>query len=53
MKIKEISTEPEIIYTGSSFLLKVKVQDGLTWNELKGMTWNEVKEYTFAQLKGE
>lgn len=53
MKIKEISTEPKIIYTGSSFLLKVKVQDGLTWNELKGMTWNEVKEYTFAELKGE
>lgn len=53
MEIEQISTEPEIIYTGSSFLLKVKVQDGLTWNELKEMTWNEVKEYTFAQLKGE
>lgn len=53
MKIKEISTEPEIIYTGSSFLLKVKVQDSFTWDDLKGMTWNEVKEYTFAELKGE
>lgn len=53
MKIKEISTEPEVIYTGSSFLLKVKVQDVFTWNDLKTMTWNEVKEYTFADLKGE
>ena len=45
MKIKEISTEPEVIYTGSSFLIKVKVADGYTWNEVKGMT--------FADLKGE
>lgn len=53
MSIKEISTEPEIIYTGSSFLLKVKVQENFTWDDLKTMTWNEVKEYTFAELKGE
>lgn len=53
MKIQEISTEPEIIYTGSSFLLKVKVQEPYTWNDLKYMTWNKLKEYTFAQLKGE
>lgn len=53
MEIEQISTEPEIIYTGSSFLLKVKVQEGFTWNDLKNMTWNEVKTYTFAQLKGE
>ena len=53
MKIKEISTEPEVIYTGSSFLIKVKVQDGYTWSELKELTWNEVKGMTFADLKGE
>lgn len=53
MKIKEVFTEPEIIETGSSFILKVKVQDGYTWNELKELTWNEVKGMTFADLKGE
>lgn len=53
MKIKEITTEPEVIYTGSTFLLKVKVQDWLTWNETKELTWDEVQEYTYAQLKGE
>lgn len=53
MKIEEISTEPEVIYTGSKFLLKVKVQDGVTWNELKEMTWTEAAEFTFAQLKGD
>lgn len=53
MKIKEISTEPEVIYTGSSFLLKVKVQDGLTWDELKELTWDEAQAYTYAQLKGD
>lgn len=53
MKIKEVFTEPEIIETGSSFLIKVKVADGYTWNELKELTWNEVKGMTFADLKGE
>lgn len=53
MKIKEVFTEPEIIETGSSFILKVKVQDGLTWDEVKELTWDEVKLLTYAQLKGE
>ena len=51
--IEEISTEPEIIYAGSTFLLKVKVQDGMTWNQLKAITWGDADDYTYAQLKGE
>ena len=53
MKIEEISTEPEVIYTGSKFLLKVKVQDGMTWNEAKELTWTELEAYTYAQMKGD
>ena len=53
MKIKEVNTEPEIIYTGSSFLLKVKVQEGMTYEELKSLTYEELKDYTYAQVKGE
>ena len=53
MKIKQISTEPEIIYTGSSFLLKVKVQDGMTYDEAKELTWTELMSYTYEELKGE
>ena len=53
MKIKEVFTEPEIIETGSSFIIKVKVQDGLTWDEAKELTWTELAQYTYAQLKGE
>ena len=53
MKIKEVSTEPEIIYTGSKFLLKVKVQEGMTYAELKTITYEDLKDYTYAQVKGE
>ena len=53
MKIKEVFTEPEIIETGSNFIIEVKVQDGLTWDELKELTWDEVKLLTYAQLKGD
>lgn len=53
MKIKEISTEPEMIYTGSSFLLKVKVQEGLTYSEVADLTWTELMSYTYEELKGE
>ncbi len=53
MKIKEVFTEPEIIQTGSSFIIKVKVKDGLTWDEVKELTWDEVKLLTYAQLKGD
>lgn len=53
MKIQQIITEPEVIYTGSSFLLKVKVQDGMTWNEAKDLTWTGLMSYTYEQLKGE
>lgn len=53
MKIEEISTEPEIIQTGSKFLLKVKVRDGLTYAELKTITYTELKNYTYAQVKGD
>lgn len=53
MEIKEITTEPEVIYTGSNFLLKVKVEEVWSWNDLEELTWNEAKTYTYSQLKGE
>lgn len=52
-KIIEKILEPSVIYTGSSFLLKIKVIKGLTYEELKTLTYQEVKTFTYSQLKGE
>lgn len=52
-KIIEILTEPEKIYAGSNFLLKIKAIRYATYEELKTKTYNEVKNYTYSELKGE
>ena len=52
-KIIEKILEPSVIYTGSSFKLKVKVKKGLTFEEVKTITFEQLQQYTFAQLKGD
>ena len=52
-KITEIITEPNKIYVGSTFKLKIKAIRYATYNELKTKTYNEVKNYTYNKLKGE
>jgi len=52
-KIKEIIVEPEKIYTGSTFKLKIKAIRYMTYDDLKSKTYNELKEYTYNELKGE
>ena len=53
-KIKVIIIEPTTVYTNSSFKLKIKVQRGLTFQELKdNMTFTTVKSYDFGELKGD
>lgn len=57
-KILEMFTEPDKIYQGSIFKLKVKIQpdnkrNGLTFAQLRQLTFNEAEEeYTFDTLKG-
>lgn len=57
-KILEMFVEPEKLYTGSVFKLKVKIQpeserNGLTFAELRQLTFEEAKDnYTFEGLKG-
>lgn len=52
-KIIEILTEPEKIYSGSSFLLKIKAIRHTTYEELKTKTYTDVKKYKYNELKGE
>ena len=52
-KIIEIITEPNKIYVGSSFKLKIKAIRYATYNEVKTKTYNQIKSYTYNQLKGE
>lgn len=53
-KIKEIIVEPQPLYVNSNFKIKIKVQRGMTFKELKDeITFNELKEYSFNELKGD
>lgn len=52
-KIIKILIDPEKIYTGSNFLLKIKAIRYVTYEELKTKTYNQVKNYTYSELKGE
>lgn len=51
-KIVEIITEPNKIYTGSVFKLKIKAIRHATYEELKLKTYNEVKVFTYKELGG-
>lgn len=53
-KIKEIIIEPNPLYVNSNFKIKVKVQRGVTFQEMKDrMTFNTADDYSFNDLKGE
>ena len=51
-KIVEIITEPNKIYVGSVFKLKIKAIRYATYEELKPKTYNEVKTFTYKELGG-
>ena len=52
-KIKEIIIEPQKLFVGSTFKLKVKAIRYMTYNELKTKTYNELKQFTYNELKGD
>lgn len=53
-KIKEIIVEPQPLYVNSNFKIKIKVERGVTFEELKNrMTFEDLKEYSFNELKGD
>lgn len=52
-KIIEKIVEPDEITVGSTFKLKVKVIDYLTYRELKTKTYNYYKNLRYKDLKGE
>lgn len=52
-KIIERIIEPNHIDVGSSFKLKVKVIEYLTYSEIKELTTEQLKQYTISELKGE
>lgn len=51
-KITEIIVEPNKLYVGSTFRLKVKVTKYVTYSEVKTKTYNNIKNYTYNELKG-
>ena len=53
LRIIDKVLEPSKIFTGSKFVLKVKVEKHLTFNELENYTFNELENYTFNELEGE
>lgn len=52
-KITEIIIEPNPVYLGDTFKLKVKAIRYVTFDELKTLTYNQVKNFTYGNLKGE
>ena len=52
-KIIEMLIDPEKVYSGSNFLLKVKAIRYATYEELKTKTYIDVKNYKYNELKGE
>lgn len=52
-KIIEKIVEPGKIFVGSTFKLKVKVINYLTYKELKTKTYDYYKNLSYKDLKGE
>lgn len=52
-KILEFICEPEKIYVGSTFKIKIKAIQYMTYEDLKRKSWNDLKKYTYKSLKGE
>ena len=53
IKFVEKILEPEKIFSGSSFKLKIKMIKGVTYNEAKEMTYNQLKTFKYKELKGD
>lgn len=51
-KIQEVILEPDKIKINSSFRLKVKVINYLSYKELKSKEYKYFKEYKYKELKG-
>lgn len=51
-KIQEIILEPDKIRVGSTFRLKVKAINYLTYKELKSQNYNYFKDYEYKDVKG-
>ncbi len=52
-KIIEKIVEPNHIEVGSTFKLKVRVIEYLTYSEIKELTVEQLKQYDTSELKGE
>jgi hypothetical protein len=51
-KIQEIILEPTKITVGSTFKLKIKTINYLTYKEMKTKTYKYFKDYRYKNLKG-
>ena len=51
-KIQEIIVEPNRIEVGSTFKLKVRVINYLTYKEMKTKNYKYFKDYKYKDLKG-
>lgn len=51
--IKEIVVEPNKVYVGSTFKLKIKAIRYLTYAEMKSKTYSYFKTSKYKNLKGE
>jgi hypothetical protein len=52
MKIQEIIVEPTKVKVGSTFRLKVKAINYLTYKEMKTKKYKYYKSYKYKNLKG-
>lgn len=51
-KIQEVIVEPEKVSVGSTFKLKVRVINYLTYKEMKTKNYKYFKDYKYKDLKG-
>lgn len=51
-KIQEIIVEPSKIIVGSTFKLKVKTINYITYKEMKSKTYKYFRDYKYKDLKG-
>ena len=50
-KITEVIVEPSQVYVGSTFLIKVKAINYITYNEIKDrLTYDTLKDLTYNEL---
>lgn len=52
-KIQEIIVEPQKVYVGSTFKLKIKAIRYMTCMEMKTITCKQAKKFTCSQVKGD